>query len=157
MGIYIQYVYSNNCGVSFWTCLREISGDRVALFGSKIPMEKTWNFVMPLETPLKINLPENPPKRYGASPDGWAVWGVVVSTRWWLLVDHCVLRNWDRILVSAVKGLISRAGTGYVHYCDKETLNSNKSNPKRYGSQRGEVQHSKSSPLPVSGFSSEGN
>ena len=43
-------------------------------------------------------------------PDGWAVWGVVVSTRWWLLVDHCVLRNWDRILVRAVKGLISRAG-----------------------------------------------
>ena len=33
-----------------------------------------------------------------------------MSTRWWLLVDHCVLRNWDRILVRAVKGLISRAG-----------------------------------------------
>ena len=47
---------------------------------------------------------------YRASPDGSAVWGVVVSTRWWLLVDHCVLRNWDRILVRAVKGLISRAG-----------------------------------------------
>ena len=47
---------------------------------------------------------------YEASPDGWAVWGVVVSTRWWLLVDHCVLRNWDRILVSAVKGLIYLAG-----------------------------------------------
>ena len=45
-----------------------------------------------------------------ASPDGWAVWGIVVSTHWWLLVDHCVLRNWDRILVRAVKGLISRAG-----------------------------------------------
>ena len=45
-----------------------------------------------------------------ASPDGSAVWGVVLSTRWWLLVDHCVLRNWDRILVRAVKGLISRAG-----------------------------------------------
>ena len=28
----------------------------------------------------------------------------------WLLVDHCVLRNWYRILVRAVKGLISRAG-----------------------------------------------
>ena len=28
----------------------------------------------------------------------------------WLLVDHCVLRNCDRILVRAVKGLISRAG-----------------------------------------------
>ena len=27
----------------------------------------------------------------------------------WLLVDHCVLSNWDRILVRAVKGLISRA------------------------------------------------
>ena len=47
---------------------------------------------------------------YETSPDGWAVWGVVMSTRWWLLVDHCVLRNWDRILVRAVKGLISRAG-----------------------------------------------
>ena len=45
-----------------------------------------------------------------ANPDGWAVCGVVMSTRWWLLVDHCVLRNWDRILVRAVKGLISRAG-----------------------------------------------
>ena len=46
----------------------------------------------------------------------------------WLLVDHFVLRNWDRILVRAVKGLISRAGMSrYVRYCDKEeTLNSNK-------------------------------
>ena len=45
------------------------------------------------------------------NPDGWAVWGVSLSTRWWLLVDHCVLRNWDRILVRAViEGLISRAG-----------------------------------------------
>ena len=34
VGIYIQYIYiySKNCGVSFWTCSREISGDRVALF-----------------------------------------------------------------------------------------------------------------------------
>ena len=31
MGIYIQYIYNKNCGVSFWTCSREISGDRVAL------------------------------------------------------------------------------------------------------------------------------
>ena len=47
----------------------------------------------------------------------------------WLLVDHCVLRNWDRILVRAVKGLISRlAWSRYVRYCDKETLNSNKQN-----------------------------
>ena len=45
-----------------------------------------------------------------ASPDGWVVWGVVLFTRWWLLVDHCVLRSWDRILVRPVKGLISRAG-----------------------------------------------
>ena len=45
-----------------------------------------------------------------SAPDGLAVWGVVVSTHWWLLVDHCVLRNWDRILVKAVKGLISRVG-----------------------------------------------
>ena len=27
----------------------------------------------------------------------------------WLLIDHCVLRNWDRILIRAVKGLIYRA------------------------------------------------
>ena len=47
---------------------------------------------------------------FRATTDGWADWGVVVSTRWWLLVDHCVLRNWDRILVRAVKGLIYRAG-----------------------------------------------
>ena len=26
------YIYSKNCGVSLWTCSREISGDRVALF-----------------------------------------------------------------------------------------------------------------------------
>ena len=45
-----------------------------------------------------------------ASPDGWAVWCIVLFTRWWLLVDHCVLRNWDWILVRAVKGLISWAG-----------------------------------------------
>ena len=32
VGIYIQYIYNKNCGVSFWTCSREISGDRVALF-----------------------------------------------------------------------------------------------------------------------------
>ena len=25
-------IYNKNCGVSFWTCSREISGDRVALF-----------------------------------------------------------------------------------------------------------------------------
>ena len=31
VGIYIQYIYNKNCGVSFWTCSREISGDRVAL------------------------------------------------------------------------------------------------------------------------------
>ena len=62
-----------------------------------------------------------------ASPDGWAVWCAVVFTRWWLLVDHCVLRNWDRILVRAVKGLIlGLAWSRYVRYCDKETLNSNK-------------------------------
>ena len=27
-----------------------------------------------------------------------------------MIARHCVLRNWDRILVRAVKGLISRAG-----------------------------------------------
>ena len=59
------------------------------------------------KVPSHIGHPSWP---YPASPDGWAVWGVVVSIRWWLLVDHCVLRNWDRILVRAVKGLISRAG-----------------------------------------------
>ena len=63
--------------------------------------------IVPINNLLKTKyyLPMN-----SCSPDGWAVWGVVVFTRWWLLVDHCVLRNWDRILVRAVKGLISRAG-----------------------------------------------
>ena len=96
-----------------------------------------------------LSHPENQP----ASPDGWAVWGVVVSTRWWFLVDHCVLRNWGRILVRAVKGLISRAGmvsicpllwqrdvklqqtiiglawSRYVYYCDKETPNKPENQP----------------------------
>ena len=53
---------------------------------------------------------QDSPKKINASPDGWAAWGVVMSTRWCLLVDHCVPRNWDRILVSAVKRLISQAG-----------------------------------------------
>ena len=66
--------------------------------------------------PITIHTPQPPTSfqphttQNHASPDGSAVWGVVVSTRWWLLVDHCVLRNWGRILVRAVKGLISRAG-----------------------------------------------
>ena len=59
---------------------------------------------------MYMHFSNDTPCRVYASPDGSAVWGVVVSTRWWLLVDHCVLRNWDRILVRAVKGLISRAG-----------------------------------------------
>ena len=46
------------------------------------------------------------PTKRSSQPDGWAVWRVVLFTRWWLLVDHCVLRNWDRILVRAVKGFI---------------------------------------------------
>ena len=29
--LYPIYIYNKNCGVSFWTCSREISGDRVAL------------------------------------------------------------------------------------------------------------------------------
>ena len=29
--LYPIYIYNKNCGVSFGTCLREISGDRVAL------------------------------------------------------------------------------------------------------------------------------
>ena len=29
--LYPIYIYIQNCGVSFWTCWREISGDRVAL------------------------------------------------------------------------------------------------------------------------------
>ena len=63
-----------------------------------------WHARFRRYSPLSTQLP-----RFDhASPDGWAVWGVVVSTRWWLLVDHCVLRN--QILVRAVKGLISRAG-----------------------------------------------
>ena len=30
--LYPIYIYNTNCGVSYWTCSREISGDRVALF-----------------------------------------------------------------------------------------------------------------------------
>ena len=46
-----------------------------------------------------------------------------------MIARHCVLRNWDRILVRAVKGLIYRAVMSrYIRYCDKETLNSNKPN-----------------------------
>ena len=30
--LYPIYIYNKNCGVIFWTCSREISGDRVALF-----------------------------------------------------------------------------------------------------------------------------
>ena len=30
--LYPIYIYTKNCGVSFCTCSREISGDRVALF-----------------------------------------------------------------------------------------------------------------------------
>ena len=30
--LYPIYIYTKNCGVSFGTCSREISGDRVALF-----------------------------------------------------------------------------------------------------------------------------
>ena len=30
--------------------------------------------------------------------------------QWQSFVDHCVLRNWDRIQVRAVKGLIYRVG-----------------------------------------------
>ena len=36
MGIYIQYIYNKNCGVSFWTCSREISGKWVALLTLQI-------------------------------------------------------------------------------------------------------------------------
>ena len=32
INLYPIYIYNTNCGVSFWTCSREISGDRVALF-----------------------------------------------------------------------------------------------------------------------------
>ena len=42
----------------------------------------------------------------------WVLCGLMRSRvhSLWLLVDQCVLRNWNRILVRAVKGLISRAG-----------------------------------------------
>ena len=43
MGIYIQYIYNKNCGVSFWTCLREILGDRVALFPIT---RKIWHILL---------------------------------------------------------------------------------------------------------------
>ena len=71
-----------------------------------LPLDSRWQYMMLHLIGVDVNTPAG----VRASPDGWAVRGVVVSTRWWLLVDHCVLRNWDRILVRAVKGLISRAG-----------------------------------------------
>ena len=52
----------------------------------------------------------NSHEKLTASPDGWAVLTRSCVHSLWLLVDHCVLSNWDRILVRAVKGLISRAG-----------------------------------------------
>ena len=74
---------------------------------------ESWPKVKLSQIAVGSNIAQNHSSNlYEASPDGSAVWGVVVSTRWWLLVDHCVLRNWDRILVRAVKGLISRAGHG---------------------------------------------
>ena len=68
---------------------------------------------------------------------------IVDRQPWWLsglrrslvhslmIVHHCVLRNWDRILVRAVNGLISWAGM--VSICPftvtKETLNSQQTKP----------------------------
>ena len=60
----------------------------------------------------------------------WAVWGVVLTTHWCLFVIVSCLRNWDRTLVRAVKGLIYRAGM--VSICPllwQRTLNSYKSKP----------------------------
>ena len=94
---------------SWWS---QRSNLTISLIQRSLRLNDTHDSVLTLELvvfyPRDIfkTVPRNDP----ASPDGWAVWGVVVSTRWWLLVDHCVLRNWDRILVRAVKGLISRAG-----------------------------------------------
>ena len=44
--LYPIYIYNKNCGVSFWTCSREISGDRVALFFmlSWPPCDPRWSF-----------------------------------------------------------------------------------------------------------------
>ena len=39
--LYPIYIYNKNCGVSFWTCSREISGDRVALLWCKT--SDWWN------------------------------------------------------------------------------------------------------------------
>ena len=117
----------SDCLVLYWTNYRSLQlylwlhsvslfcgiSIRVIIISHK-HLFKYMNFVI-LYHRIEINFHSfititSSPLLFHASPDGWAVWGVVMSTRWWVLVDHCVLRNWDRILVRAVKGLISRAG-----------------------------------------------
>ena len=57
MGIYIQhiYIYKTNCGVSFWTCWREISGDRVALFTYTYPY---FTIIYPYLVIFSLNCPD---------------------------------------------------------------------------------------------------
>ena len=50
--LYAIYIYNKNCGVSLWTCSREILGDRVALLSIVFPccayvssvMRSSWHF-----------------------------------------------------------------------------------------------------------------
>ena len=61
VGIYIQHIYNKNCGVSFWTCSREISGDRVALLYICLLCDEVllpWNFRSP---GFDIRAPQDPP------------------------------------------------------------------------------------------------
>ena len=44
--LYPIYIYNKNCGVSLWTCSREISGDRVALFFIGFPCSAYVSSVM---------------------------------------------------------------------------------------------------------------
>ena len=61
VGIYIQYIYNKNCGVSFWTCSREISGDRVSLLYVCLLCYEVllpWNFRSP---GFDVRAPQDPP------------------------------------------------------------------------------------------------
>ena len=57
VGIYIQYIYiyNKNCGVSFWTCSREISGKRNTL---KLKFNKKEKLIWKSQTPASAIWPQ---------------------------------------------------------------------------------------------------